>query len=221
MKKNKKKSGGYYLELLPSDVQSKIVANLSQLYPNEVAEKIVSFKSHTFANMADMIASLFNWDKSNEGSEYWEGIINKKFDGKDLIESVSELFDIRVLSIQDVVSERLNDMLTEVFGSQLDERAKLENDIKQNPNAYKSGKQYIVNLSESEKENFFENIEAIGRNVEDYLKNRYHSFNDFIGSAFPFFATKEGVKYWAEIRNREIAENLNDVLAELNIRKSE
>ena len=222
MKKNEKKNGGYYLELLPSEIQSKIVANLSVLHPNAVAEEITRIKGEEYINLADMIASLFDWDKTNEGRKYWEGVIDKKYDGKDFDESVSELYDLRLSKITDTLSDKLNELLSDVFGSQILKYTKQIDDINENPNAYKSGKEYIAELSESEQSNFFANIESIGRNVDEYLKNKYHSYGDFIGGAFPFFTTKEGVKYWSEIRSRNISEqDLNEVLSELNIRKSE
>lgn len=221
MKNNEKKNGGYYLELLPSDIQSKIVANLSKFHPNNVAEEIVRMKEAKFISLADMLGSIFEWDKTNEGREYWESVIDKKLDGKNFEESVSELFDIRVGRISDVLTDKLNDLLTDVFGSEILKYAKQNEDISKNPNAFKTGREYMKELSESEGENFINNLESIGRNVEEYMSYKYHSFDDFMASSFPFFATKEGVRYWSKIRNRETPESLDDVLSELNIRKSE
>jgi len=216
MKKNEKKIGGYFLELLPSDVQSKIVANLTKFHPNGVAEQIVRLKSEKFLNLADFVASLFSWNESNEGREYWENIIDKKYDGKDLQEAMGELFDVKLVGISDILSKRLNEILSDLFDGK-----KITNYEDENYSSYKTGFEYAKELTDREFDKFVSNIEAIGRSSEDYLEGRYSSFSDFIGSAFPFLATKQGGDYWAKIRNRKVSETLDDVLSELNIPKSE
>lgn len=219
--KKEKKSGGYFLELLPSEIQAKIVVNLSKLHPNDVAEQIVRLKAEEFLNLADFIATLFNWDDSYEGRDFWEEVIDNKYDGKDLEEAMGELFDTKVMSISDALSKKLNEMLTDLFGNETKKFIDKHDQISKNPSMYKTGFQYAKELTDDEFEKFVDNIESIGRSSEDYLSDRYYSFNDFLASAFPFFSTKEGAMYWAEIRNRDIPETLDDVLAELNIPKSD
>jgi hypothetical protein len=219
MKNLETKSGGYFLELLPSEVQSKIIQNISLRSPEDVAEAILDIRDGEFINIADMIASSFDWDTSIEGRKYWEGIINDKYDGKDLKESIDIIFDSRKDSVQDIISEKMNEMLSDLFGTKIMQLAYEQDEISNNPSSFRTGSEYIKYLTAEEKEKFEANFIKIRDNISNYLDSRFYSFDDFIGSAFPFLSTAEGVQYWQKVRDKDIQEDLDEVLAQLNIAK--
>jgi hypothetical protein len=220
MKNKQKKSGAYFLKLLPSEIQSMIEANLAKIYSDDAEKKLKQIKQSKFLNLAEMLGCLFDWEESKEGRKFWEETIDKKYDNKDFEESTGEIFDARISDISNILEEKLSGILVDLFGDKVQNFIDKTNHINNNPSLFKSGHHYAKELSEDEKDRFIENLELIGRTYDEYLDDKYYSFNDFMASAFPFFSTKEGVAYWSEIRNRETEETLDDVLTELNIPKS-
>lgn len=221
MKNANTMSGGYFLELLPSDVQSKIVENLVHAGELDVASEILRIRDEEFINIADMLASAFDWDTSIEGRKYWENVINSKYDNKNLSDAVNEIFESRIDKVSDVISSKLNDMLSDLFGSKVVQYVQMQDEILDNPGSFKTGEYYIKYLSEDERKRFEDNLFKINTHPDNYFSQRYYSFDDFIGGAFPFIGTNEGIEFWRNIRNRDIPADLDSVLDELNISKQE
>lgn len=220
MKNKQKKSGAYFLKLLPTEIQSMIEENLAKIYSDDAEKKLKQIKQSKFLNLAEMLGCLFDWGESKQGRKFWEETIDKKYDNKDFEESTGEIFDARISDISNVLEEKLNGILIDLFGDKVQNFIEKNNQISDNPSLFKSGHYYAKELTEEEMARFVKNLNQIGRSYEEYAEDRYFSFNDFLASAFPFFSTKEGVGYWSAIRNREVVETLDDVLAELNIPKS-
>lgn len=219
MKNMETKSGGYFLELLPSEVQSKIIHNISLRSPEDVAEAILNIRDGEFINMADMIANSFDWDTSIEGRKYWEDIIDEQYDGKGLNESIDDIFDSRKDKVQHVISEKMNEMLNDIFGTKIMQIVHEQDEINDDPSSFKTGVEYINYLTQDEKVKFETNFIKMRDNLPSYLDSRFYSFDDFVGSAFPFMSTPEGIQYWQKVRERDIEEDLDEVLVKLNISK--
>ncbi len=216
MKKTKLLSGSELIAMLPEDVQQNLIDAMVDLEPIGEAEKINTIKEGKFLNMADMLASSFRWDKSQMGRDYWEGIVNKAFDGKDLSECLEEIIDTKLSKVKEAVTKKIIEAVEDLFSDDS------ESGRFRDSGAY-LGKECLAELSQEEQEKFKDNYIAFRTENEynQYLESRFDSFSDFISCAFAFFASKEGFEYWNDIRRRETMagakEVVDDVLNELNI----
>jgi len=216
MKNTKLLSGSDYIAMLPEDVQQNLIDTMVDLEPVGDAENINTIKASEFLNMADMLASSFQWDKSQSGKEYWEGVINKSYDNKNLEECLTEIVEVKLKKVKEQVSKKIIEAIGDLFSD--DSMSSL---IRDSGNYL--GKECLAELSVEEQEQVRHNYLAF-RNEDDYnryLESKYDSFSDFISCAFAFFASREGFEYWSKIRNRETMVGakvvVDDVLNELNI----
>jgi hypothetical protein len=216
MKKTKLLSGSELIAMLPEDVQQNLIDAMVDLEPIGEAEKINTIKEGKFLNMADMLASSFRWDKSQMGRDYWEGVVNKSFDGKNLSECLEEIIDTKLSKVKEAVTKKIIEAVEGLFSD--DSESNIFNDS----GAY-LGKECLAELSQEEQDKFRDNYLSFKTENEynHYLEGKFASFSDFISCSFPFFSSKEGFEYWSDIRRRETMagakEIVEDVLNELNI----
>lgn len=66
------------------------------------------------------------------------------------------------------------------------------------------GEFWLKYLTDEEKDNFLRNLKEFRYGViEHFLDREYLDFSDFIGSAFPWNDSPEGVDYWCMITERK------------------
>jgi hypothetical protein len=220
MKKQTKLSGSYFLELLPADVQQKVIDNIIMLEPSELSNDILDLREGEYLNLADLLARCFEWDSSSEGREYWEGIINKGYDGNNYDQSVEQIYGEKTEQIKELLSKKLDKLFKEMF---VDDEESSPSVMALRNGTGKAGSYYLTFLTEQEQKQYTDNVNNFCPKgfIEDLLAKKYESFNAFIGSSFPFVTSPQGQAYWSKIAEREIdeevAENLEDVLQNLNI----
>jgi hypothetical protein len=220
MKKQTKQSGSYFLELLPAEIQQKVIDNIIMLESSELSNDILDLREGEYLNLADLLARCFEWDSSSEGREYWEGVINKGYDGKNLEQSVVEIYGEKTEQIKELISNKLDKIFKEMFVDDEDSSPSvtaLRNDTG------KAGSYYLTFMTEQEQQQYTDNVNKFCPKdfIEHLLAKKYLSFRDFVGSSFPFMTSAEGQAYWTEIAGRkvdeDIAENLEELLYNLNI----
>lgn len=217
MKKSKLLRGSELLSMLPEDVQQKYVDNMVALQGTSRADDILDVRERRFINMADFLAQSFDWASSTEGRVYWEDVLNAKYDKKTLDEGVDEIIAEKrdeVASVLDKLLSKLSDLM---LGSDENEAPRMQESA-----TGKTGNEYLNYLTETERDEYFENAKKFTTEgmLESNLTRKHKSFDAFIRGSFPFIITPQGHTYWAEICERDIEEDLSDVLSELKINTS-
>lgn len=216
MKKSKLLRGSELLSMLPEDVQQKYVDNMIALQGSGDAEDILEIRDDKFINLADMLAQSFAWDKSSEGREYWEKVLNAKHDGKDFNAGVDEI----VLNKKDEVAGILESALSKLASIMLgNDEEGIEAMRAEEVLSGKTGAEYLEYLTPKEREEYTENVEKFTTKemIEANMSRKHATLNSFLRGSFPFLITPQGHKYWADICEREIADDLAEVLSELKI----
>ncbi len=220
MKKKTKQSGSYYLELLPADIQQKLIDNIIMLESSELSKDIIELRKEKFLNLADFIGQCFDWESSSEGRDYWEGVLNKGYDGNNLEQGVDEIYDEKTEEIKKLLVKKIDKIVEEMFGDRSDSNPKI---MALRNGTGTPGSHYLTFLSQEEQKQYRDNVNSFTPHgfIDHLLDKKYESFYDFIGSSFPFVTSKEGQAYWLEIAGRQVdedsTESLEDLLSNLKI----
>jgi hypothetical protein len=216
MKKSEKLRGSELIALLPENIQQKYVDNMIALQDSGDSEDILEIRDGKFINLADMLAQSFAWDKSSEGREYWEEVLNAKYDGKNLDAGIDEILFNRKDEVTSILEKALDKLASIMLGNDEEsvDAMRAEEIL-----SGKTGKEYFKFLTPKEQEEYRQNAEKF--TTEDMIKanmsRKHRTFNSFLRGSFPFIITPQGHSYWAGICEREIAEDLTEVLSELKI----
>lgn len=216
MKKSEKLLGSELLAMLPEDVQQKYVDNMLNLDEADRADDILEMRESRFTNLVDFLAQSFDWEKSAEGREFWEGVLNSKYDNKDLDQGIDEINERKAEALKGILEGALSKLAKLMLGSDDDNIDAMR---MEEPSTGKTGNQYLEYLTPKERDEYMENAKKFTTDgmIESNLSRRHTSFGAFIRGSFPFLITPQGQSYWAEICEREIAEDLTEVLSELKI----
>lgn len=216
MKKSEKLRGSELLALLPEDVQQKYVDNMLNLDEADRADDILEMRESRFTNLVDFLAQSFDWEKSAEGRDFWEGVLNAKYDNKDLDQGIDEINERKAEALKGILEGALSKLAKLMLGSDEDNIDAMR---MEEPSTGKTGNQYLEYLTPKERDEYMENAKKFTTEgmIESNLSRKHSSFKSFLCGSFPFLITPQGQSYWSDICEREIAEDLNEVLSELKI----
>lgn len=146
------------------------------------------------------IFNAFDLENSIKGEDYWNNIGEASRDGIDNETAKLEAIAYAVTkSIQKALSiiEKEN-----------------EEDAERIP-----GSELYALMNREERSNFHDEFESQREiSLNEYLSGTYNSFNQFIGSAFLFRETKQGVKYWRDLSEKYSFDAVYDLIDELKIK---
>ena len=145
------------------------------------------------------IFNAFELDNSIQGEDYWNNIGEAERDG--INASVAQKEAI-AYAISKAVQLTLEKMLKEEDNN--DERI--------------TGDELYSLMNREERSNFHDEFESQREDLNAYLSESYVSFNQFIGSAFLFRSTSQGVKYWHDLSNKYSFDAVYNLFEELNIK---
>ena len=154
MKKSEKLRGSELLALLPEDVQQKYVDNMLNLDEADRADDILEMRESRFTNLVDFLAQSFDWEKSAEGRDFWEGVLNAKYDNKDLDQGIDEINERKAEALKGILEGALSKLAKLMLGSDEDNIDAMR---MEEPSTGKTGNQYLEYLTPKERDEYMEN----------------------------------------------------------------
>lgn len=76
------KTGQYYFDLLPKEIQDKIKANIQSCEFNIKNDRcnLDKYMKNVHYNFQVFILSLFEWSKTSEGQNYWDDVSETNYE---------------------------------------------------------------------------------------------------------------------------------------------
>lgn len=145
------------------------------------------------------IFNAFDLDNSIKGEDYWNAIGEASRDGIDVNLAKSE-------AIAYAISKSVQKALEKILSENEEDSECI------------SGEELYALMNREERSNFQEEFDGQREDLNTYLSGSYVSFKQFVGSAFLFRETKQGVKYWHDLSEKYSFDAVYDLFEELSIK---
>lgn len=188
-------SGHHMLTYLTEDELANFKAELAKDNPCPYED----YLEKEYPSFFMFIFNAFDLENSIKGEDYWNAIGEASRDGIDVNVAKAEAI---AYAISKSVQKALEQILSEN-----------EEDAERIP-----GDELYSLMNREERSNFHDEFENQREDLNTYLSGSYVSFHQFIGSAFLFRETKQGVKYWHDLSNKYSFDTVYDLFDELSIK---
>lgn len=178
--------------------------NFKEEIANDGTFSYDAYIEREYPSLYVFIFNAFELDNSIQGEDYWNKIGEAGRDGIDASVAQKEAI---AYAISMAMRKTLETLLSEN-----------EEDAERIP-----GDELYALMNREERSNFHDEFESQRDDLDaggfnDYLSGSYSSFKQFLGSAFLFRGTKQGVKYWNDLSNKYSFDTVYDMFEELNIK---
>lgn len=157
------------------------------------------YLNREYPSLFMFIFNGFDLENSIKGEDYWNNIGEASRDG---VDNETAKLEAIAYAVSESVKKALEKMLSEN-----------EEDAERIP-----GDELYALMNREERSNFHDEFESQREDLNTYLSESYVSFKQFIGSAFLFRNTKQGVKYWHDLSEKYSFDTVYDMFEELNIK---
>ncbi len=158
-----------------------------------------------YTSLYVFIFNAFDLPKCLKGQDYWNAIGDEGRDG------ISQ-----EKAMNDFMAYIMTKSLGGSFGTMMVEWA---TGLRSTENERITGSELYNLMNREERSNFHDEFIAQRADFNEYLSASYESFNRFVGSAFLYRETSQGVGYWRDLSEKYSFDQVYEVLDELNIKK--